>query len=90
MYVALEKSFSPETIPMYVALEKSFSPEMMKGILKVRTQMVDNIYRYFDSNLSESHRVKLYICTLLDPRFNTQVCTDITVMYKVNTVCKTL
>ena len=24
-------------------------PEMMKGILKVRTQMVESMYRYFDS-----------------------------------------
>jgi len=27
------------------------------------------MYKYFDSDLSESHRAKLYICTLLDPRF---------------------
>jgi hypothetical protein len=41
----------------------------MKVILKVRTQMVESIYKYFDLDLSESHRAKLYICTLLDPRF---------------------
>jgi hypothetical protein len=41
----------------------------MKLILKVRTQMVETIYKYFDLGLSESHRTKLYICTLLDPRF---------------------
>ena len=35
----------------------------------VRTQMVESMYEYFDSGLSESHRAKLYICTLLDPRF---------------------
>jgi hypothetical protein len=54
---------------VHAALEKAFKPEMMKGILKARTQMVQSMYRYFDSNLSESHRGKLYICTLLDPRF---------------------
>ena len=27
------------------------------------------MYKYFDADLSESHRTKLYICTLLDPRF---------------------
>ncbi len=49
---------------------------MMKLILKARTQMVESLYKYFDSDLSESH---LDICTLLDPRFknykwvNTQV-----------------
>ena len=58
-----------ETIPVHAAIEKDFRPEMMKGILKARTQMVESMYRYFDSNLSESHRAKLYICTLLDPRF---------------------
>ena len=78
-----------ETILVHATLEKAFRPEMMKGILKVRTQMVESMYRYFDSNLSESHRAKLYICTLLDPRFknynmcptrkyvqNTQLCTE--------------
>ncbi len=40
----------------------------MKLILKARTQMVESIYKYFDLDLSESHRVKLYICTLLDPK----------------------
>ena len=49
--------------------QKVFSPEMMKGILNTTTQMVERMYRYFDSNLSESRRVKLYIFTLLDPKF---------------------
>ncbi len=31
--------------------------------------MVVGIYKYFDLNLSESHRAKLYICTVLDQRF---------------------
>ena len=31
--------------------------------------MMKGIYRYFDMNLTESHRAKMYICTLLDPRF---------------------
>jgi hypothetical protein len=35
----------------------------------VERQMVEIIYKYFDLDLSESHRAKLYICTLLDPRF---------------------
>jgi hypothetical protein len=29
----------------------------------------DYFYKHFDLDLSESHRVKLYMCTLLDPRF---------------------
>ena len=33
---------------------------MMKRILKARTQMVESMYKYFDSDLSESHRAKLY------------------------------
>ena len=41
----------------------------MKLILKSRTQMVEIMYKYCDLDLSESDRVKLYICTLLDPRF---------------------
>ena len=52
-----------------VGLEKTVRPGMTKHILKVRTQMVERIYKYFDVGFSESHRVKLYICTLLDPRF---------------------
>jgi hypothetical protein len=56
--------------------------------------MVEIMYKYFDSDLSESHRAKLYICTLLDPRFksynwcpprkyveNALLCTLCTVMY---------
>jgi len=31
--------------------------------------MVQSIYKYFDSDLSESHRAELNICTLLDPWF---------------------
>jgi hypothetical protein len=48
---------------------RKLSCQKMKLILKVRTQMVETIYKYFDLGLSESHRTKLYICTLLDPRF---------------------
>jgi len=51
------------------ALEKAANPDMTKRILKARTQMVESMYEYFDAGLSESHRAKLYICTLLDPRF---------------------
>ncbi len=29
----------------------------------------DYFYKHFDLDLSESHRVKLYMYTLLDPRF---------------------
>ena len=32
-----------ETIPIHESLEKDFSPEMMKGILKVRTQVVESM-----------------------------------------------
>jgi adenylosuccinate synthase len=78
-----------ETISIEEALEKAVMPEKMKLILKARTQMVESIYKYFDLDLSESHRAKLYICTLLDRRFkkvnywsthkyvnNSQLCTD--------------
>jgi hypothetical protein len=58
-----------ETISIHEVLEKTVMSEKMKLILKVRTQMVEIIYKYFDVDLSESHRVKLYIFTLLDPRF---------------------
>ena len=58
-----------ETISIHEALDKTVMSEKMKLILKVRTQMVERIYKYFDLDLSESHRAKLYICTLLDPRF---------------------
>ena len=58
-----------ETISIHEALEKAVMPEKMKLILKARTQMVESMYKYFDVDLSESHRAKLYICTLLDPRF---------------------
>ena len=58
-----------ETITIQSALEKAASPDMTKHILKERTQMVESMYEYFDAGLSESHRTKLYICTLLDPRF---------------------
>jgi hypothetical protein len=40
------------------ALEKAVRPDMMKHILKTRTQMVEIIYKYFDSDLSESHVLK--------------------------------
>ena len=78
-----------ETISIHEALEKTVMSEKMTHILKVRTHMVENIYKYFDLDLSESHRAKLYICTLLDPRFkkfnywatrkyvnNSQLCTE--------------
>jgi hypothetical protein len=55
-----------ETISIHEALEKAVMSEKMKLILKVRTQMVESIYKYFDLGSSESHRAKLYICTLLD------------------------
>ncbi len=58
-----------ETITIQSALEKAVSPDMTKLILKTRTQMLEIMYIYFDAGLSESHRAKLYICTLLDPRF---------------------
>ena len=58
-----------ETITIQAALEKAARPDMTKRILKARTQMVESMYEYFDAGLSESHRAKLYICTLLDPRF---------------------
>ena len=58
-----------ETISIHEALEKAVMPDKMKLILKARTQMVESMYKYFDLDLSESHRVKLYICTQLDPRF---------------------
>ena len=57
-----------ETISIHEVLEKDVMSDNMKLILKVRTQMVENIYKYFDLDWSESHRSKLYICTLLDPR----------------------
>ena len=59
-----------KTIPIHTVLEKTFRPEMMTGILKSRIQMVESMYRYFDSNLSQSHRDKLFICTLLDPLYD--------------------
>ena len=58
-----------ETITIPTVLEKTVRPDMTKHILKARTQMVEIFYKYFDTGLSESHRAKLYICTLLDPRF---------------------
>jgi hypothetical protein len=50
-----------ETISIREALEEIVMSEKMKLILKARTQMVENIYKYFDLDLSESHRAKLYI-----------------------------
>ena len=37
-----------ETSLVHAALEKAFRSEMMKGILKSKTQMVENMYGYFD------------------------------------------
>ena len=48
-----------ETISRDEALEKADIQDMMKHILKVRTQMVQSIYKYFDSDLSGSHLAKL-------------------------------
>ena len=86
---SLWNSTQRETISIHEALEKAVMSEKMALILKVRTQMVESIYKYFDLDLSESHRAKLYICTLLDPRFkkfnfwptrkyvdNSQLCTE--------------
>ena len=58
-----------ETSPIDAVLQKAARSEMMKRILRVRAQMVESMYKYFDADLSESHRAKLYIYTLLDPRF---------------------
>ena len=57
-----------ETITIQTVLEKGVSPDMTNRILKERTQMVESLYKYFDQDFSESHRGKLYIYTLLDPR----------------------
>ena len=61
--------------------------DMMKHILKARTQMVESIYKYFDSDLSESQRAKLYTSTLLYPQelqhvTNAQVPSEYTVMHR--------
>jgi hypothetical protein len=58
-----------ETISIHETLETVVMPEKTKLILKDKTQMVESMCKYFDLGLSESDRVKLYICTLLDPRF---------------------
>ena len=47
-----------ETISIHEAIEKAVMTDKMKLILKVRTKMVESIIG-----------AKLYICTLLDPRF---------------------
>ena len=78
-----------ETISIREALEKAVMSEKMKLILKARTLMVESIYKYFDVDLSKSHRAKWYICKLLDSRFkkfnywptrkyvnNSQLCTE--------------
>ncbi len=48
-----------ESISIDEALDKALMPEKMKRILNARTQMVLSIYKYLDSDLSESHRAKL-------------------------------
>ena len=58
-----------ETFSIHETLEKTVMSDKVKLILKGRTQMVERTYKYFNLDLSESHRVKLYICTPLDPRF---------------------
>ena len=50
-----------ETISIHEALEKAVMSEKMTLILKVRTQMVESIYKYFDLDLSESNNSQL--CT---------------------------
>ena len=40
-----------ETISIHEALEKAVMPDKMKLILKARTQMVESMYKYFDSQL---------------------------------------
>jgi ferredoxin len=42
-----------ESISIDEALEKAIRPDMMKLILKARTKMVESMYKYFDSDLSE-------------------------------------
>ena len=37
-----------ETVSIDAALEKAVMPDLMKRILKVKTQMVQNMYKYFD------------------------------------------
>ena len=49
--------------PHNVALQKAVRSDMFKHILRARTQMVESMYKYYDVNLSESHRAKLYIHT---------------------------
>ena len=58
-----------ETMSIDEVLSSSMDSQKMKLIVAARSQMVENIYARFDTNLSESHRAKLYICTILDPRF---------------------
>jgi hypothetical protein len=53
----IEREIQRETISMHEALEKAVMPNKMKLILKARTQMVESMYKYFDLDLSESHRV---------------------------------
>ncbi len=38
-----------EIITIDEALEKAVRPDMMNHILKVRTQMVQNVYKYFEN-----------------------------------------
>jgi len=47
-----------KTITIQVTLDQATNPDMTKHILKARTQMVESMYKYFDTGLSESHRPK--------------------------------
>ena len=58
-----------ETMSIDEVLSTSMDSQKMKLIVGARSQMVENIFARFDTNLSESHRAKLYICTILDPKF---------------------
>jgi hypothetical protein len=69
-------------ITIETALEETARTHMTKHILKVRTQKVEIMYKYFDAGFSESHRAKLYICTLLDPRFKNYNMTDIFLVWQ--------
>lgn len=57
-----------ETVYIEEALSKTINRDDLKLIVGARARMVESIYRYFNTNLSESHRAKMYICTLRDPR----------------------
>jgi hypothetical protein len=45
------------------------SEELMRHNVRPRALMVESIYTYFDTNLPEVHRAKMYICKLIESRF---------------------